>query len=755
MTVTFGRYQLLKRLAAGGMAEVYLARQSGLEGFEKLVVLKRILPHLAESDEFVNMFLQEARTAARLNHANIVQIFDVGREQDFYFIAMEYVHGEDVRRVVRQASAVHRLLPLPLAVRIAIGACEGLEYAHSKADNQGKPLNIVHRDISPQNILVTFDGGVKVIDFGIAKAADQVQQTRSGVLKGKYSYMSPEQANGKKVDRRSDVFAVAIVLYELVTGTRLFKRATDLSTLNAVMACKVEPPHARNPAIDEDLDAILLRALAKNRDQRTATCGQLQLELEAYLSKHQLPGSSGHLGQFMRDIYAERLGEEARVGTVVPPDSGLHGALPEGVASPPQGSPPPVSSGHTPVMARPATPVSTREMPRVVGAAPESDGPTIAKGGASASRWKRLALAAGLVVVFAGALVAWRASRADASVLVTSEPSGAEISLDGDVQFEHTPHTIVGLTRNQTYALTLTLPNYQPVARDLVVASGGKQKPVHVPLERLKATYLVTSDPPGAMVFLDAKPCGRTQAGAPLKAGPLLVGDEEEHHLVLMLDGYEDDDNRLKPRAAEQVEVNRKLTPKHGAAQAHEPPAAYGATSPASTPVSAADPTAPRPLTVPLPRTEDAPSPPPHHEASVQLGTLRVTSTPPGFVVQLDGTPIGSTPVNRQVPPGVHTVAFVDPERFLDDEQKVEVRPGEVATATRELEPRLVRFGLHGAATVYCNGHKLGEAPGQAALFPGAYDLDFVNGATNEKGKFHLVVNPGKGAQVAKLSFEH
>ena len=214
----YGEYQLIKKLATGGMAQIYLARQQGLEGFEKLLVVKRILPHLAENEDFIKMFLDEARIAARLNHPNIVQIFNLGSQDDTFFIAMEYIHGEDVRRVWKRADQAGKDLPVPMVCRIIMDAAAGLDYAHKKTDQVGKPLGIVHRDISPQNILVTFEGGVKVVDFGIAKAADQATVTKSGVLKGKYSYMSPEQASGQKIDHRTDIFALGTVLYELLTG---------------------------------------------------------------------------------------------------------------------------------------------------------------------------------------------------------------------------------------------------------------------------------------------------------------------------------------------------------------------------------------------------------------------------------------------------------------------------------------------------------------------------------------------------------
>ncbi|WP_395806460.1 protein kinase [Archangium minus] len=314
----YGKYQLLKRLAMGGMAQIYLARQRGPEGFEKLVVIKRILPHLAENAEFVRMFLAEARIAARLDHPNIVDIYDLGAQDDSYFIAMEYIHGEDLRRVWKRAERSGQLIPVPLVCRIMIEACAGLDHAHKKADANGKPLNIVHRDISPQNILLTFEGRVKVVDFGIAKAADQASETRSGVLKGKYSYMSPEQASGqKRLDCRSDIFALGVVLYELLTGMRLFKRLTDMATLQAVSECRILPPSQINPRVPKDLDAIVMKALTREPEDRYSEALELQLALEDWLVAHQLPASSAHVAAFMKDLYAARLAEEARLGDVL------------------------------------------------------------------------------------------------------------------------------------------------------------------------------------------------------------------------------------------------------------------------------------------------------------------------------------------------------------------------------------------------------------------------------------------------------
>jgi len=322
MAETFGRYQLLKRIAKGGMGELYLARQAGMEGFEKLLVIKRILSHLAEDEEFVHMFLDEARIAARLNHPNIAQIFDLGQEGTFFYIAMEYAHGEDLRRMQRHAKSLDRRIPVPLACRIAADAAAGLDFAHRKADEQGQPLHIVHRDVAPHNILVTFDGGVKLIDFGIARARGRLTHTQAGGLKGHFEYMSPEQAAAEEVDRRSDLFSLGVVLHEALTGARLFKRESEAATLVAVSMCEVPPPSSLNPDVPPELDAIVLKALARDAGDRFGDAGSFRLAIEDWLVQARASASSAHLAAYMHNLYSERLAVEAKLGHPVIEDTG-------------------------------------------------------------------------------------------------------------------------------------------------------------------------------------------------------------------------------------------------------------------------------------------------------------------------------------------------------------------------------------------------------------------------------------------------
>ncbi len=314
MGIPFGRYELLKRIAAGGMGEVFLARQAGLEGFEKLLVVKVLLPHLVEDQEFITMFLDEARIAARLNHPNVAQIFDLGEVNGAYYIAMEYIHGDDVVKVWRAARAKGKEMPMALVGRIAADAAAGLDYAHKATDSNNRPLGLVHRDVSPQNILVTFDGGVKLIDFGVAKAAGRSSHTATGTLKGKYSYMSPEQAAGAEIDRRSDVFALGVVLYEMATGVRLFKRETEMATLKAVGECVVPRVSEKNPDVDPQLEAVILKSLAKDAADRFQDAQEMRLALEDWLVATRKQGSAAHLAAFMQSLYAERLAEERAEG---------------------------------------------------------------------------------------------------------------------------------------------------------------------------------------------------------------------------------------------------------------------------------------------------------------------------------------------------------------------------------------------------------------------------------------------------------
>ncbi|MEW5854423.1 MAG: serine/threonine-protein kinase, partial [Myxococcota bacterium] len=310
MPETIDRYEILQKLAAGGMAELFLAKQSGMEGFEKVVVIKRILTHLATDQEFINMFLDEARIAAKLSHPNVVQIYDLGRADDTFYIAMEYVSGRNVAAVIKKAKDANKPLPVEHVARVISGVCDGLYYAHTRKDYDGKPLNIIHRDISPQNILVSFAGGVKLVDFGIAKASTQLAQTRAGVLKGKYSYMSPEQVRGDKIDGRSDLFAVGIVMYEMLTATRPFERDSSLKTLKAIVQEKPINPRELNPSVPPEMVKILSKALEKDPNRRYANAQEMQLALEDWLDRSPNKSNNVRISRYLYELFDDELNSE-------------------------------------------------------------------------------------------------------------------------------------------------------------------------------------------------------------------------------------------------------------------------------------------------------------------------------------------------------------------------------------------------------------------------------------------------------------
>jgi len=302
----FGQYKILERIAAGGMAELSKARLSGAEGFQKIVAIKKILPHLADNEEFIAMFADEAKLAAQLNHPNIVHIFDLGKiESGGYFIAMEYVDGRDLRTILQSAKELGTPLPLPLAVYVASKIAAALDYAHRRKDVDGHDLNIVHRDVSPPNILISYEGDIKLCDFGIAKAASKAQQTQSGALKGKVQYMSPEQAWGRPIDKRSDIFSLGCVLYEMLTEQKLFRGDTDLSILEKVRAAQVGPPSAINPEVPKSLDALLAKALAREPDDRYANASEMLRDLEAVLYSYSPAPGSADLAIYLHRLQAE------------------------------------------------------------------------------------------------------------------------------------------------------------------------------------------------------------------------------------------------------------------------------------------------------------------------------------------------------------------------------------------------------------------------------------------------------------------
>ncbi|MDC0711137.1 serine/threonine protein kinase [Stigmatella sp. ncwal1] len=521
MAVSFGKYDLLRKIASGGMGQVFLARERG--GVERLVVLKLILPHLAEDDEFLTMFLEEARLVGRLRHPNLVTILDLSEIEGRHCLAMEFVQGDDLRRLDKQARLKGQLLPPGVVLRIISEAAAGLDYAHQARDAQGQPLKLVHRDVSPQNILVGFDGGVKIIDFGVAKAAGSSQQTATGVLKGKYPYMSPEQASGQAIDGRSDQFALGVVMWELLTGKRLFKGESDLMTLRLVKDCQVPYPSQLNPKLPPGLDEVVMRALEATPQKRFPDCGAFRLALEDYIIQMRLSASSAHLAAYLRGLYAERISTESDPSKLdqLAEDSDLDSKADSSRSSLRSGvQPAPGTPSRSPVKSETR---SRRAVDALIGPAPaprhETTRGTVSLEAAPVPVGRgvpRVALAIGgaVALLLAGTAVVFLRPQASetppprlavntppsppvgvpepppptppvaeplkVNLVLASEPEGAQVHVGGE-PLGKTPRPLTLEPGAPPILVTMTMEGYEPVTRSVSASDGPT---VQVALER-------------------------------------------------------------------------------------------------------------------------------------------------------------------------------------------------------------------------------------------------------------------------------
>ncbi|MFO0595631.1 MAG: serine/threonine-protein kinase [Myxococcaceae bacterium] len=467
---TVGHYTLLAKLATGGMAEIWLARQSGLRGFERIVVVKRIIESLSADESFVEMFLDEARIIVQLTHPNIVQVFDLGEHAGAYYIAMEYLAGENLATVARAAAKAGQQLEPESAVKLVVSALEGLAHAHTRTGVDGKPLNVVHRDISPQNIVLTWEGQVKLVDFGIARAANRATQTQGQQLKGKFAYMAPEQAEGHELDGRADVFAMGIVLWELVTHKRLYTQDDSIQILKTLIGpAPVMSAIERNPKVPPELSEILDRALEKNPAQRYPDAASFKTDLENWLRTRGGGPSTAQLAEMMHTLFAARIKERKE--------------LIENAASG-QASPTNVTEG--------LKPTTNRTMPGQTGLV-ERNGRLVAALGAMV-----------VLLAFVGVLT-WKAFTAPtvneppvvptevefndnapvpSSIVVETEPPGAVVSLDGKAVGK-SPLTL-SEGKPGEHVVSAELEGRQSVKRTITVKGEGEQLMMVLSLPELK-----------------------------------------------------------------------------------------------------------------------------------------------------------------------------------------------------------------------------------------------------------------------------
>jgi len=560
--VPFGKYILLERISVGGMAEVFKAKSFGVKGFAKIIAIKKILPQLAEDAHFVDMFVDEAKTSVQLTHANICQIFDLGREGTDHFIAMEYISGKDLLSLHNFFRRTRVRMPVHLVAYIAARLCEGLDYAHRRRGPDGEPLGIVHRDISPQNVIVSYDGGVKIIDFGIAKAHSRAhQETQAGVLKGKFGYMSPEQIEGtRQIDHRSDIFAIGTVVHELLTGRRLFLGDSDFATLEMVRKAEVPPASATNPEVPPELDAILFRALTRDPDERYAWASDMADELNMLGHHFGRPFAAQALGEWMvehfaadivkekarHEIYAEIGGSESPDDTVEADatrldDPRLDSSVPDASLDPEEEeatslwepieefvvAPPRLSPRHTRttenVSTAPAWPAEPAEAPDPPALRTTLPGLPMRPAGAA----RRDVLNAVLLVLLAGAggVLAYRSLDAQttgaetAGLLIRVEPADEiTIYVDNQVVAGRSPHVQKDLAVG-SHALRIEGAGYEPWVEQITLRADefAERRIVLQPVKALPARVLFVVSPPDATLTVDGHPITPAELGSYLR----------------------------------------------------------------------------------------------------------------------------------------------------------------------------------------------------------------------------------------------
>ncbi|MEZ4298964.1 MAG: serine/threonine-protein kinase [Polyangiaceae bacterium] len=643
----FGKYTLLRKLAAGGMAEIFLALHRSMAGFEKLVVIKRILPSMNSDRAFIDMLLHEARIAATLSHPNIVQIFDVGQVDGTFFIAMEHIHGEDIRSIVRgmRRKGVAEV-PLEHALAIALGVCAGLAYAHDKRDLDGRVLGIVHRDISPQNIVVTFTGDVKIVDFGIAKSEQVEEDVSGGQLKGKVPYMSPEQAAGKALDLRSDIFAVGVVLFELTTNKRLFKGDSEHETLRLIIDSEYPLPSMIRPTYPRALERIVMKALAKRVEDRYQTAREMQADLEAFVREERIAVSTVSLTQWMQMLFEDKLAQQSEALQDIK-------QLADVIAAQQKDWDPTATITGTGTGAGTLTaPLITQtivEPPR------RSNAPLVA--GVSMA----VLLAAGAFFFLSGPRVADPSAEPLASAATTgapevkrgfvdvvTDPPGCAIWINGDLRPEVSPAKVEQLPFGAEIQLKLTSEGLEAYRDTFTLTADAPSKKVDVKMRAGSVTVVLKVDPPPT-IWLDGKPWQGDRA----KLENLSA--DEEHKLVLSATGFLPKTVTFSAKAGETKTIEEHLVREGAAGSA---PAGGGTST-----GGAAAPTA----------------------ASGGTGKVRVNSKGGFCTVSINGAGAGATPTEAVVPAGNVRISCKPPSGPAQT-QFVKVGPGETARVSFKLD---------------------------------------------------------------------
>jgi serine/threonine-protein kinase len=510
----YGSYELLGRIAYGGMAEIFLAREVGRHDTRRMLVVKRVLPHVAEDPHFVDMFIDEARLAMQLNHPNICHVYNFGEAEGTYYIAMEWVNGKPLSKIIRRARE-RGGLPIPVALKIVAQVAEALDYAHRASDASGEPLGIVHRDVSPQNIMVSYDGVVKLLDFGIAKATSHSTRTEAGVIKGKFAYMSPQQCVGEPIDARADIFALGICLFEALAGKNPFRRKTEFETMTKIVGDPTPRVRDRRPEVPEAIEAVLDRALQKAPEERYQSAGEMQLALETELPKLGELVNASRLGEYVAELFADEVRDGPRLDVRL--------------STPPKQARSGVSEERSEEAPRQPRPGSTE-----LDAAPVPEGwtpPSEAEAAAPPKRSAMGAVAAVAVGLFllglagAGGLLAW-------SMLGGDAPPARRAA-------DPRPPTPPAAA--------------EPPGENRVAAAGGAAEGEAQGEAPTAGSVFLESVPPGATIALgDRDDVGTT----PLEMGMIEPGT---YDVRLTLEGHEAWEGQVTVRAGERATVTAEL----------------------------------------------------------------------------------------------------------------------------------------------------------------------------------------------------
>jgi serine/threonine-protein kinase len=694
----FGKYQLLRRLAVGGMAEVFLARQQGIAGFEKLLVIKRILPEYSSDPEFVGMFLDEARLAASMAHPNVVQIFDLGQAEGAYFLAMEYVAGPDLLSILRAHGRQGRRVPFHLGARIMASVADALAYAHDHRDARGKPLKLVHRDVTPSNVLVAYAGTTKLVDFGIAKAESQSSKTAAGRVKGKTRYLAPEQLLQNPITGRTDLWAAGVCLYELVTGVRPITGENELAMMKSILDLEIPRPRNLAPDVPEALDDIIMSCLVRDPAQRMASAQELRHQLERYLKSVPEASSPADVGSYLQDFFrTEYQALEASLAELADRKSFDTSAV-----------------AKMPSMGLDVTPSGTTGVGKKKLDPPKEDEPTGAGVTPKAVR-SRAPLVAGVglagVALLAGAVMALR-SPATGSVQVTTQPAGARLTIDGAAWPQVTPALVKPLGLGP-HAVVATLDGFEPAeaavtldedqragAIALVLKQAAPAPPATVPLT-------ITTNPAADVVRVDG--------------------------VVVMLQGG----SGTVPMLPGTHRVD--------AEKAGRKPLTTTVTIEAGTPRTVELTLAPEPDVSPPDKTTVAADRPAPGQKSRRPGVLDLDTTPP-TQVSLGSQVLGKTPLKGlKLPPGDVTLSFENDALGLRTTVRVSVPADGTATRSLTFSKGKLAFDIQPWADVYLGSKKLGTTPfAPKEFYEGSYSLKLVNAELGALHNLTATVKPGE-----------